>query len=257
MKIQMAGSLAAISVVLLSLPAQSAGFDDLLRGYLNNSGGNSNNGSVQQTEQSVIRSNFDLRQNQLSSQISAGVNSGQLNSQEETELRNDLSNITNSSSNAASDGNYNPSEVQSILNEFNNISVKIQAYLTNANTVSGVGSINWNDRSWYRRNMRRSGSYLADQGQFRADIDTKQAHLDASITQAAVNGTINYNESGRFRYQLNRIAALEQGYNRDGRLSYAEARDLTNRLDTLSNNFNRQIANGNTRGRGNGNRRWF
>lgn len=70
MKIQVAGSLALLSCLVMSGPAFSLGFDDLLRGYLNVGGGTTNT-----VEQNLIRSNFDTKQAQLNEQITAGVTS--------------------------------------------------------------------------------------------------------------------------------------------------------------------------------------
>jgi hypothetical protein len=174
MKIQVAGSLALLSCLVMSGPAFSLGFDDLLRGYLNVGGGTTNT-----VEQNLIKTNFDTKQTQLNEQISAGVTSGQLNSSEESELRSDLSRIASLQSSAAADGKYDTPEVQNILNEYGNFSIKLQNYLTNTTTTNGAAPMGWNNSNWYRRNFSRKGNYLADTAKFQADIDTKQAVIGA------------------------------------------------------------------------------
>ncbi len=183
MKIQVAGSLALLSCLVMSGPAFSLGFDDLLRGYLNVGGGTTNT-----VEQNLIRSNFDTKQAQLNEQITAGVTSGQLNSSEESELRSDLSRIASLQSSAAADGKYDTPEVQNILNEYGNFSIKLQNYLTNTTTTNGAAPMGWNNNNWYRRNFSRNGNYLANTAKFQADIDTKQAVIGAALDQGATQG---------------------------------------------------------------------
>lgn len=239
MKIQVAGSLALLSCLVMSGPAFSLGFDDLLRGYLNVGGGTTNT-----VEQNLIKSNFDTKQAQLNEQLSAGVTSGQLNSSEESELRADLSRIASLQTSAAADGKYDTPEVQNILNEYGNFSIKLQNYLTNTATTNGAAPMGYNNNNWYRRNFSRNGNYLANTAKFQADIDTKQAVIGASLDQGATQGTLSWNDIPNLRNELNSIADAETSAKADGRLKYSEAQSLINRLDALSTKVNNLLAAG-------------
>lgn len=246
MKIRIASTLALASIITLAAPSFAFDVNDLLRGYL---GVNTNNLS-NSTEQNVIRNNFATRQTQLKDQVTAGVTSGQLNAQEEAELRADLSRIDTLESNYLADGKLDNMEVQSILNEFTNFSVKIQSYLSNstvlANTVPAYGT---SGNAWYRRHLRGSGDqHIQNRVQFQADIDTKQAQIDGAITQGTSSGLLNWNETANLRAELNRINAQEVSLAADGHLSYRDAKQLTDSLDALSTRVNKQLADNQFRG---------
>lgn len=246
MKIRIASTLALASIITLAAPSFAFDVNDLLRGYL---GVNTNNLS-NSTEQNVIRNNFATRQTQLKDQVTAGVTSGQLTPQEETELRADLSRIDTLESNYLADGKLDNMEVQSILNEFTNFSIKIQSYISNstvvANTVPAYGT---SGNGWYRRHLRGSGDqHIQNRVQFQADIDTKQAQIDAAITQGTSSGLLNWNETANLRAELNRINTQEISLSADGHLSYRDAKQLTDSLDALSTRVNKQLADNQFRG---------
>lgn len=249
MKIRIASTLALASLFALAAPSFAFDVNDLLRGYL---GVNTNNLS-NSTEQNVIRNNFATRQTQLKDQVTAGVTSGQLNPLEESELRADLSRIDTLESNYLADGKLDNMEVQNILNEFTNFSVKIQSYLSNstvvANTVPAYGGIGSSNNAWYRRHLRGSGSQqIQNRVQFQADIDTKQAQIDGAITQGTSSGLLNWNETSNLRAELNRINTQEVTLVADGNLSYRDAKQLTDSLDALSTRVNKQLADNQFRG---------
>ena len=218
---------------ILAQPAQALGLEDILRGTLKINPGNS-------AEQNIIRTNFDTRRSQLEAQIQAGVASGQLTPQEESELRNDLNNISNMQNTSMMDGKFDQNETNMIVQAFTNVSTKIETYLTNAN-VTGTAVNPVSNPYWYRRGLGNGRNrWVQNDTQFRADIDAKQAQLEASITRGTTSGRLNWNEAQRLRNQLNQIHADEARYLADGRLSYNDAKRLTDSLDRLTDEVQRQ-----------------
>lgn len=159
-------------------------------------------------------------------------------------MRSDLSRIASLQSSAAADGKYDTPEVQNILNEYGNFSIKLQNYLTNTTTTNGAAPMGWNNNNWYRRNFSRNGNYLANTAKFQADIDTKQAVIGAALDQGATQGTLSWNDIPNLRNELNSIADAENAAKSDNRLKYSEAQSLINRLDALSTKVNTLMAAG-------------
>lgn len=229
-------ALLVVSALVSVAPCYSLNFDDLLRTYL---GAGTRNGQISASEQGIIKTNINTRQAQLESQMQAGVASGQLTPQEATDLKTQLDQIANLEGQFLSDGNYTSYEVQTLLDDLNNFSMRLNTYLTNASTtasipVPGATTPNPQGRSWYRRYSRDNDGYLSNLTAFQADIDTKQAQLDAAITQATVQGTINWTETNSLRAELNRIAQNESQFTTRGRLSYRESQQLITDLDALN-----------------------
>lgn len=239
---------------LLPTASYALNFDDLLRSYL----GVAKPGSTQDIssgEQGLIKQNINTRQAQLESQIQAGIASGQLNTQEEADLRADLNRIAATNGSYLADGGYSRWEVQSILDQLNNFSIKLESYLNNATTrfvqnqPSG-SSHPWGHRDWYRRHMNgRNDGVINNLAGFRADIDTKQAQIDAAITDGISTGRLSWSDSTALRAELNRIAQNEVQATSDGRMSYSEAQQLTSQLDLLNTSLSQKLAANNRPGR--------
>lgn len=228
--------LLVISAFVTVAPCYSLNFDDLLRNYL---GAGTRTGEISASEQGIIKTNINTRQAQLETQMQAGVTSGQLTPQEATDLKAHLDQIANLEGQYLADGNYSRFEVQTLLDDLNNFSLRLNMYLTNAsNTASipvpGATTPLPQGRSWYRRYSRDNSGYLSNMAAFQADIDTKQAQLDAQITEATVQGRINWSETNQLRAELNRIAQQENQFTAGGRLSYRESQTLITDLDALT-----------------------
>ena len=67
-----------------------------------------------------------------------------------------------------------------------------------------------------------------------AQIDQRRAELERRIDRGVRDGSLTRSETQRLRTGLNRIAYLEQRYQRSYGLSRDERRDLSYRLDRLS-----------------------
>lgn len=241
MKIKIAGSLALAAAIFAAPYCQAQDYLDLLRGVINKNGGSS-------MTQSVIITNMNTRQAQLDSQITAGATSGQLSTQEEAELRADLNRIANLQGQYLASGKLSDFAVQNLLTEYNNVTMKLQTYLSNT-TVAGNSSYN---SGWFNRYGRGNmAGDPGDQTRFRANIDTKQAMIDATINQAAMAGTLSWSEARSFRNQLNAIASTENRLLADGRLSYRDSRSLISTLNELETQVNIAVANGQRYGRRN------
>ena len=228
--------LLVISALVSIAPSYSLNFDDLLRNYL---GAGTRTSDIPASEQAIIKTNINMRQAQLESQMQAGVASGQLTPAEASDLKIQLDQIANQEGQFLSDGSYSRFEVQAMLDSLNNFSSRMNTYLTNATTtasipVPGATTPVGQGRSWYRRYSRNNDGFLNNLAAFQADIDTKQAQLDAQITEATVQGRINWNETSSLRAELNRIAQNESQFTNRGRLSYSESQQLITELDALS-----------------------
>lgn len=228
--------LLVISALVTVAPCYSLNFDDLLRSYL---GAGTKTSEIPASEQGIIKTNINTRQAQLEAQMQAGVASGQLTPQEATDLKANLDQIALLEGQYLADGNYNRFEVQTLLDDLNNFSMKLNTYLTNASTtasipVPGATTPLPQGKSWYRRYSRDNDGYLSQLAAFQADIDTKQAQLDAQITEATVQGRINWSETNSLRAELNRIAQNESQFTSHGRLSYRESQQLIQDLDALT-----------------------
>ncbi|MBX9725112.1 MAG: hypothetical protein K2X81_27155, partial [Candidatus Obscuribacterales bacterium] len=233
---------AVLSLTTICPPAFCGTFDDLLRSYLGAQKGG-NQGDIPASEQGIIKINMNTRQAQLESQLNAGVQSGQLSSGEEQDLRSQLNHIGDLQGSYLADGSYSGQEVQSMLQELNNFSARMNTYLSNGvNRISssvnipgrGPGSYGGQNNSWYHRHDHADDGYLANLRAFQADIDTKQAHIDAQITAGVSSGQLNWSQSSQLKAELNKIASEESQFTSHGRMSKEESQQLISELDALS-----------------------
>lgn len=239
MKIKIAGSLAIAAVILTAPVCHAQDYLDMIRGIIGKNGGSS-------VTQSVVITNLNTRQAQLDSQIQSGVASGQISRQEETELKADLNRIANLQGQYLASGKLNDWAIQNLLNEYNTFTIKLQTYLGN----STVGANSTYNSGWFNRYGRGNMSgNPGDQSRFRANVDTKQAMIDANINQAAMAGTLSWNEARTFRNELNAITNTENSMLADGTLSYRDVRSLINSLNSLENRVNIAVQNGQRNGR--------
>lgn len=227
MKLKKAGILATISVVTLSPASFAADYLDMLRSYMGSKGG-----SPSQT-QDVIKANISTRQAQLESQVQAGVRSGQITPQEEQDLRSEMNRIEGVEGGFLADGKLDTWEVQTLLNDLNGYSQRLDTYLNNSTTTTAGSTVR--NRGWYDSYRRhgRSDEDVHNQAQLQANVDTRQAQLDSAITQGINSGYISWSEARSLQTELRRIQDNEQRYTSDGRLSFREANELIADLDAL------------------------
>jgi len=234
MKMKIAGSLAIASAILVAPYCQAQDYLDLLKGIIGKSGGSS-------MTQSVIITNMNTRQAQLDSQIQSGVASGQLSAQEEAELKGDLNRIANVQGQYLASGKLSDYAVEDLLNQYNNVTMKLQTYLSNG-SVAANSSYN---SGWFNKYGRGNmEGNPGDQTRFRANIDTKQALIDANINQAVMDGTLTWTEARNFRNQLNAIANTENRMLADGTLSYRDLRSIISSLRNLETQVNIAVQSG-------------
>ncbi len=234
MKMKIAGSLALASAILVAPYCQAQDYLDVIRGIIGK-----NSGSAM--TQSVIITNMNTRQAQLDSQIQAGAASGQLSRTEESELKGDLNRIANVQGQYLASGKLSDYAVEDLLNQYNNVTMKLQTYLSNG-TVTANTSYN---AAWFNRYGRGDmPGNPGNQSQFRANIDTKQAAIDANINQAVMAGTLTWTEARNFRNQLNSIASTENRMLADGTLSYRDVRSIISSLNTLEVQVNAALQSG-------------
>lgn len=246
MKMKIAGSLALASAILVAPYCQAQDYLDVIRSII---GGKSGSTSM---NQSLIVTNMNTRQAQLESQIQAGATSGQLSQQEENELRADLNHIATLQGEYLAAGPLNNYAVENLLNEFNNVTMKLQTYLSNR----AVASTSTYNRDWFNRYGRGNmPGDPTDQARFRANIDTKQALIDSTINQAVMAGSLSWTEARNFRTQLTAIENDETRLLADGRLSYRDSRTLISSLNNLETQVNSAVAIGQRNGRNVGWRR--
>jgi hypothetical protein len=237
MKFKIASTVAVASIFALAPLAQAQDFLNLLQSYLGK-----NTTSITDQTQAISKTNINTRQAQLEADVNSGVTAGQLTTQEEAELRADLNRIGNLEGQYLVDGSYTGPEIQSMLTELSNFSVKLNTYLTN-NTTAANSTYN---SGWFQKyGHGRLSGFPTNQSQFQANIDTKQAQLDSAIENGTVSGRLNWNEARNLRVQLTRIANDETRYLADGRLSYTEAQQLISGLETLEQQLNRSLASSN------------
>ena len=238
MHLKQTAMIAFVSLAVFAPPGYCLNFDDLLRTYLGTSTGASTD--ISPSEQGIIKTNINTRQAQLESQMNAGVTSGQLTPSEEQDLRAMLNRIGAQEGTYLADGNYSRWEVQNMLEELNNFSLRLNTYLTNATTtVSLPGGGSWgSSNSWSRRYRNNGnygeGGYMNNLRQFQADVDAKQALIDSSITDATNAGRLSWSQSAQLRTELQTIANNETTFTADGRLSRSESEQLVSQLDALS-----------------------
>lgn len=193
-----------------------------------------------QAVHATIVTNLNTRQAQLESQIQAGATSGQLTPQEETELKSDLNRIADLQGQYLS-GKLTGAQLESLLSEYNNITIKLQTYLTNQTVASGSTCTD----DWFKKNSHGNQSGApADQKRFQANVDTKQAVIDSSINEAVMAGTLNLDAATTLRNRLNAIAATESKLLADGSMSYSDAHTLISSLTELEIQVNAGIKAG-------------
>jgi hypothetical protein len=230
--------------VAFPAPAVSQGYESLLNGFLGR-------GKIDNHTQDLVQTNINTRQGQLEQEIAAGVASGQLNAAEESELRTQLTGVANMQGQylAVGGGKLNNIQIQSLLNELSAVTTKLQAYLTNATTVSTTPNARRHDQ-WFRHNRENEGySYnRAANGH----IDSYQAEIGASIESALTSGKISAATAQSLRTQLNATDTTQALMTADGRLAQSESDQLMVKLDAIKNKLAQEIANGQRwRGRGN------
>ena len=144
--------------------------------------------------------NINQRQAQLDARIDAGVRNGSISSQEAGRLRAEFQSI------ARLEADYR------------------EGGLTNAERADL-------DRRFDALSARIQADGRDDDGG--ANINQRQARLEARINAGVTDGSISGQEASRLRAELQVIARLESDY-RDGGLTDAERADLDDRFDALS-----------------------
>ncbi len=236
MKLRIATMIALSSLLTMAPASYSINFDEILRNYLG--GARTGSSDISPSEQAIIKTNINTRQAQLETQVQAGVSSGQLSSEEEADLTAELNRIAALEGSYLADGSYNRAEVTSMLDELNNFSSKLQTYLSNATTRNNSN----NRRDWYHRYLTGPQDGNLNRRAFQADIDTKQAQIDAAITGGINSGQLGWSESRTLRAGLNQIAQKENEFTADGRLSYSEGKELIAQLDALNTKVTQSLA---------------
>lgn len=254
MKFKSASIFAIVSCVAIAPSALAVDYLDILKGYLRNPG----RGVVTPQTEAVIKTNINTRQAQLETEVQAGVRSGQITPQEENDLRAELNRIAETEGKFLADGSLNNWEVETLLNDMQSFSRRLETYLTNS-TVATNSTNPWNRDSYSCWRDRNSDDTVNNQTQLQASIDTRQASLDSQIEQSLSSGILNWQQARALETELNQIAAKETSFTADGRLSYRETNELLSDLDVIDNKLKAHIANYDRyrrdRGRGNRGRR--
>lgn len=236
MKNRLLLSLSIVSVIAVSAtPVHALDYKELLRNYLDSTL-KGNNLSPDQA-QAVTKTNLNNRQAELEQNIEAGVKTGQLTPTEETELRNDLNQIAHHESEYLADGTLQDPEVVKLLDELNFLSSKIKAYMENSATT-GTGNLSHDE--WFKKygGRQNRGGVLENAELRKAHIDSMQAEIDSSISQALSEGRISWNESRDYQNTLNKIRNDELIYLKDGRIDYDEEHNLLTSLRELRSKIN-------------------
>lgn len=208
-------------------PAFAIDFDSLVRAF---TGGNT--GATSSYSQNFIRTNLNAKRTQLETDITSGIASGQLTTDEANDLRNDLNKISIDDSSFSSDANLTRYETQNLIDQYETVSRKLNAYLTNtASNSSVIGGSTADTSQWFRRYGH--GKNSASQAERRARIDTLQAEIGSLISSGVYSGKLNQLESTNFRNELNSINTQETTALRDNRLSSDETDLLADRLTSL------------------------
>ncbi len=208
-------------------PAFAIDFDSLVRAFTG-----SNTGATSSYSQNFIRTNLNAKRTQLETDITSGIASGQLTSDEASDLRNDLNKISMDDSSFSSDANLTKFETQNLIDQYEGVSRKLNAYLTNtATNTSVIGGSTADTGQWFRRYGH--GKNSANQAERRARIDTLQAEVGSLISSGVYSGKLNQVESTNFRNELNSVNAQETTALRDNRLNSEETDQLANRLVSL------------------------
>lgn len=208
-------------------PAFAIDFDSLVRTF---TGGNT--GASSSFSQNFIRTNLNAKRTQLETDITSGIASGQLTTDEANDLRADLNKISIDDSSFSADANLTRFETQNLIDQYEAVSRKLNAYLTNSATnASVIGGGTADSGQWFRRYGH--GRNSASQAERRARIDTLQAEVGSLISTGVYNGKLNQVESTNFRNELNSINTQETTALRDNRLSSDETDSLADRLIDL------------------------
>jgi len=208
-------------------PAFAIDFDSLVRAFTG-----TNTGATSSYSQNFIRTNLNAKRTQLETDITSGIASGQLTTDEATDLRNDLNKISMDDSSFSSDAQLTRYETQNLIDQYEGVSRKLNAYLTNtATNTSVIGGGTADSGQWFKRYGH--GKNSANQAERRARIDTLQAEVGSLISTGVYGGKLNQVESTNFRNELNSINTQETTALRDNRLSSDETDALSNRLVAL------------------------
>lgn len=253
MKFKSASIVAILSCAALAPSALAVDYLDIMKGYLRNSVG----GAASPQTEALIKTNINTRQAQLETEVQAGVRSGQITTQEEADLRAELNRIAAAEGTFLADGSLTNWEVQTLLDDMQSFSRRLETYLTNS-SVATNSTNPWSRNSYSSWRGRNTDEEVTNRVQLQASVDTRQAALDSQIEQSLSSGILTWQQARAFENELNQIAAKETTFTADGRLSYREANELLADLDALDGKVKAHIATydrnrrdwGRNRGRG-------
>jgi hypothetical protein len=248
-------TLTLLSVITSTAPAMALDFDSLLQNYIGR-------GKISTSDQALIKTNINTRQAQLETDIQSAADAGQLTAQEEAELRTQLNSVASMEGNFLVDGTLSSEEVQTLVEALTQVTRKLHAYQTNAttaNTNAYRSNTNW--RNYMNRWSGKGDGTAPNQRALQANIDARQAQLDAQIEANITSGKLNSYDATKLRYDMNIIKRDEVRFLADGHLSFNEEKQLVDALTKLESDINaKSVAWNNNRwgnNRGNrGNRRW-
>lgn len=228
-KLASAGLIAMVALGVNLQPANANDLTNLLRGHLNNTSWDRG----MHPNQALIENNLNQGIQNYNTTIATGVNAGQITPAEEAQLRSELNRIMSMRASYAM-GGYTESEVQDLLNTFNNFNSQITAMSQNtATNVAGGGYWGGNYGGPYGSNYANLGGYYG--GSTRYDL--------------GYNPNFNYNW-GNYDQLTSWRSGLNQRIERArqrGIITSAEAVSMRNEYNDVIRRMNRRTVNGNLR----------
>ena len=148
-------------------------------------------------------SNIDVRQAQIQRRIAEGIASGKITSNEASRLNTEFENIAKQEAQFRADGGLSYGESLSLGISLEQLTRQVENTIANARTTM-------------------------------PDVDGKQREIDIELATAVASGRLALKDAQDFRSEIDRIAALEFGYQQSGGgMSAAEAHMLLSDLEKL------------------------
>jgi hypothetical protein len=211
---------------LSTVALQPASASDLTR-ILGRLGG----GSVNYGNQAQIQSNIQVGMTNLQTQIQQNVASGRISPIEASNINAEMNRVAAMNNDFLRDGVYSASEVQQMLNQFNNLNTMVSTATSGTlNSNLGYGYGNYNGYNNYDSRFGYGNRFAPSS----SNVLSLQNRISSNISAAVSRRRMSVRSANNMRYELNTIVAK---LNRPG-LRVSKRNSLMSQLRSLD----RQVA---------------
>lgn len=248
------------AIILSGQPAQAQNFGDALRNVLgtnNNSIFNSNNylagnNNGMNAAQSTSINNLNSTRAQAHASIATAVANGTLTVDQASLYQNQLNANANEQNSYVNSGNFNFAQMQSVLNNLQNINTSINSSIStgatnsfNANTsANNYNNSNYNNngRHNHGRNRWNKGYNNQVSAAYWSGIDSQLSASLTRIQDGLNNRSLTQNEYNDLKRQYDVIVSREAQYKSNGnRFNNNERTTLERQIDALNRSITREV----------------